>query len=246
MSTSVLLSAGSSPTCILWTRSWTLLRIEVDFKVAHNALKAGGNPSKRHAFCLFVSNYGGAKSVPMDPPYCLIYPTSYMRDMEPDHFDTHNNPAGTCLRHCICHTTLQYMNDDPNQCKEYSRSQLILPHRAQYKERLFPEILEPWNHQGPLTDSANKEPFPMELVGDFRSMDLIFKGCYGDFLLYTDKELGQLRWCGIHLPPYWGEIPASPAPSYLQAHLWSLPRPNTLAARVGPTTARDTAPTHQL
>ena len=28
------------------------------------------------AFCLFVSNYGGAMSIPMDPPYCLIYPTS--------------------------------------------------------------------------------------------------------------------------------------------------------------------------
>ena len=50
--------------------------IEVDFKAVCNALKAGGNPSKRHAFCLFVSNYGGAMSIPTDPPYCLIYPMS--------------------------------------------------------------------------------------------------------------------------------------------------------------------------
>ena len=48
--------------------------IEVNLKVVCNTLKAGGNPSKRHAFCLFVSNYGGAMSVPTDPPYCLIYP----------------------------------------------------------------------------------------------------------------------------------------------------------------------------
>ena len=38
--------------------------IEVDLKVAHNALKARGDPSKRRAFCLFISNYGDAMSVP--------------------------------------------------------------------------------------------------------------------------------------------------------------------------------------
>ena len=30
-------------------------------------------------------------------------------------------------------------------------------------------------------------------------------------------DLGQLRWWEIHLPPYQGEIPTPPAPSYLQA-----------------------------
>ena len=46
--------------------------IEVNLQVAHDALKAGGNPSKRHTFCIFVSNFGGAMSVPTDPPYCLV------------------------------------------------------------------------------------------------------------------------------------------------------------------------------
>ena len=100
--------------------------IEVDLQVARDALKARGDPGKRHTFCLFVSNYGGAMSIPTDPPYCLIYPMSYVRDVEPDHFDTHNNPAGTYLRCCICRATLQFANDDPGQCREYSRSQLIL------------------------------------------------------------------------------------------------------------------------
>ena len=67
----------------------------------------------------------------------------------------------------------------------------------------------------------------MELVGDFRSMDPIFKGCYGDSFLYSDMDLGQLRWHGIHLPLYRSEILAPPAPSYLQAQQpkamkWSL------------------------
>ena len=75
----------------------------------------------------------------------------------------------------------------------------------------------------------------MELMGDFRSTDPIFKGCYGDLFLYSDMDLGQLRWQEIHLPPYWGEIPTPLAPSYLQAKqskatkqspLWAL-TPNT-------------------
>ena len=168
--------------------------IEVNLKAACDALKAGGDPSKRHTFCLFVSNYGGAMFIPTDPTYCLVYPMSYMRDVELDHFDTHNNLARTCLCHCICHATLQFAEDDPNQCRQYSRSQLILPRRAQYKEWLFPEIPKLQNHWEPLTDPANKEPYPMELVGDFQVTDPIFKGCYRDSLLYTGGELDQLRW----------------------------------------------------
>ena len=56
----------------------------------------------------------------------------------------------------------------------------------------------------------------MELVGDFRSTDPIFKGCYGDTFLYSNVDLGRLRQHGIHLPPYQSEIPAPQAPSYLQ------------------------------
>ena len=57
----------------------------------------------------------------------------------------------------------------------------------------------------------------MELVGDFRSTDPISKGCYGDWFLYSYMDLCQLRQHVIHLPPYWSEIPAPLAPSYLQA-----------------------------
>ena len=191
--------------------------IEVNLQAVHDALKARGNPSKRRTFCLFVSNFGGAMFIPTDLPYCLIYPTSYVRDAEPDHFYTCNNPSGTCLCHCICHATLQFVNDDPKQFKKYSGSHLILPCGAQYNDRLFPMILEPQNHWELLIDSMVKEPFPMELVGDFWAADLIFKGCYGDSLLYSDVELHRLRWQGIHLPVYQGEIPVLPAPLYWQA-----------------------------
>ena len=186
-----------------------------------------------------------------------------MKDVEPDHFNTCNNPAGTRLCHCICCTTLQFTNDDPNQRRKYSGSYLILPYRAQYNDQLFPMILKPWNNQEPLMDSSTKEPFAMELVGDFWVAEPIFKGCYGDSLLYSDADLRRLRQWGFHLPTYREEIPVPPAPLYRQARepkvmkqspprvvtlnpSMESPRPNAPVARAAPITAQDTAPTPQL
>ena len=190
--------------------------IEVNLQAACDVLDARGNLSKRCAFCLFVSNFGGALAVPTDPPYCLVYPTCYVRDADSDHFDTCNNLVGMCLHHCVCRATLQFSNDKPKECTNYARSHLILPPGAQYNDQLFLSILELWNHHGPLIDSAMGEPYPMEMVDDFRAMDLIFKGCYGDSLLYSDADLHWLKRRGIHLPMFQGEIPMPPAPSYWQ------------------------------
>ena len=93
-------------------------------------------------------------SIPRDPPYCLVYPTSYVKGVKPDHFDTRNSPVGTCLHHCVCRATLQFSNDDPKQHTKYIGSRLILPHGAQYNHWLYPSILEPPNHRGSLIDPA--------------------------------------------------------------------------------------------
>ena len=103
----------------------------------------------------------------------------------------------------------------------------------------------------------------MELVGDFWVTDPVFKGCYGDSLLYTSGELNQLRWLGIHLPPYQGEIPTPLAPSYLQARQpkvmkqspprdvtpslpVELPKTNHSGGKGRPHHGSDAAPTHPL
>ena len=190
--------------------------IEGDLQVVCDALKARGDPGKRCTYCLYVDNLSGAMSIPTDPPYCLVYPTSYVKGVKPDHFDTHNSPMGMRLHHCVCRATLQFSNDDPKQRTKYIGSCLILPHRVQYNNRLYPTILEPWNHRGPLIDPATGEPYPMEVMGNFRAMDPIFKGCYGDSLLYSDDDLARLRQWKIYLPAFQGEIPMPPAPSYLQ------------------------------
>ena len=101
--------------------------IEVDLQVVCDTLDAGGDHSKRSTFCLFISNFGGAMAVPTDPPYCLVYPTCYVRDADQDHFDTCSNLAGMHLHRCVCHATLQFSNDKPKECTNYAGSHLICP-----------------------------------------------------------------------------------------------------------------------
>ena len=54
----------------------------------------------------------------------------------------------------------------------------------------------------------------MEVVGDFKATDPIFKGCYRDSLLYSEDDLVQLRWQKVYLPTFQEEIPMPPALSY--------------------------------
>ena len=98
----------------------------------------------------------------------------------------------------------------------------------------------------------------MEVVGDFKAMDPIFKGSYGDSFMYSEDDLARLRQQKVYLPTF-QEIPVPPALSYqqnskpvavkqslhrwqLQTHLWSPPRLGVPAARAGLCGALDTAP----
>ena len=224
--------------------------IEVDLQAVHDTLKG-----REQEVCLLPFCLSGAMSIPMNPPYCLVYPTSYIKGIEPDHFDTCNSPAGMCLHHCVCHTTLQFSNNDPKERTNYVGSHLILPHGAQYNDRLYPTILELQNHRVPLIDATMGEPYPMEVVSNFRATDLIFKG--GDphatcpilpasqgahSNQATPTQGGSFR-CTCGVPPRLntptarvgtnGALDADPIPQLQSAQILHLPR-NPLAPRSQP------------
>ena len=56
----------------------------------------------------------------------------------------------------------------------------------------------------------------MEVVADFKAVDPIFKGSYGDSFLYSNDDLAQLRKQKVYLPVFQEEITMPPAPSYRQ------------------------------
>ena len=122
-----------------------ILDIEVNLQEVHEALKARRDTSKRCTYCLFVDNLSGVMSIPMDPPYCLVYPTIYIKGIKPDHFDTRNSPAGMRLHRYVCQATLHFSNTDPKLHTNYTGSHLIIPCGVQYNDCLYPTILEPQN-----------------------------------------------------------------------------------------------------
>ena len=159
--------------------------IEVNLWEAHSALKARHNAGQRCTYCLFVDNLSGIMSIPTDPPYCLVYPTTYIKGVKPDHFDTWTQGVPPC--------------------------------GVQYNDCLYPAILEPWNHCGPLIDPIMGEPCPMEVVSDFKAVNPIFKGSYGDSFLYSENDLARLRQQKVYLPVFQEEIPVPPTLSYWQS-----------------------------
>ena len=157
--------------------------IDVNLWEAHDALKARHDASKRCTYCLFVDNLSGIMSIPTDPPYCLVYPTTYVKGAEPDHFTLRTVPWG-CAYTVVC-------------AEPPCSSVALIPSSAlntegvtsSYHDRLFLTIVELWNHRSPLIDPVTGETCLMEVVGDFRATDPIFKGSYRDSFLYSDDDL---------------------------------------------------------
>ena len=94
--------------------------IEEDLKKMRQKWDAGKDP-------------GGVRimAVPMDPPYCLVYPTIYSDDVatkNKNHFNTVGSPLGLHTHTRICHTLLQHADLTEAHKQKYNGSHLIVPH----------------------------------------------------------------------------------------------------------------------
>ena len=67
----------------------------------------------------------------------------------------------------------------------------------QFGPGLFPEIVIPHNHTGPLVDWAMWQEVPFRLVGPFWAKDLIFSSLPGDLELFMAKEVAKLKELGF-------------------------------------------------
>ena len=75
-----------------------------------------GSKSGLCSYSLLVANYWGVMVVPMEPPYCLIYPTVYETEVpvkDQHHFNTRGNPVGMCTGACMCCALLQQADTQP-------------------------------------------------------------------------------------------------------------------------------------
>ena len=167
--------------------------IEEDLKKARQRWDAGKDPGGVHSYAMLVTNFGGIMAIPMDPPYCLVYPMIYSDDVankNQNHFNTTGSPPGLHTCACICCTLLQHADLTEAHKWKYNGSHMIVPHSAQYKT-LFPEITMPHNHRVLLINHSSGKPYPMVTVGDFILVDKIFPGSPGDSLLFNGEELAK-------------------------------------------------------
>ena len=102
---------------------------------------------------------------------------------------------------------LSVPNWDPSERKRTKGGHLLILRGVQFGPKLFPEIVIPRNHAGPLVDSAMGHDAPFRTVGSFRAMDPIFPSFHGDLALFTAEEVAKLKELGVLTPQPVPECP---------------------------------------
>ena len=96
---------------------------------------------------------------------------------------------------------LSVPNWEPAERKLTKGGRLLIPRGMHFDSGLFPELVIPHNHTGPLVDSAMWQEVPCHTVGPFWAVDSIFPSPPGDLTLFTAKEVAKLKELGVLNPP---------------------------------------------
>ena len=103
--------------CNLYTQDRILpfvKSIEEDLAKARERCANNKNTGGANYYTLLLANCGGVMAVPIDPPYCLVYPTVYNAGTENQtHFNTAASPSGMRTHTCMCHSLLQLVDKPP-------------------------------------------------------------------------------------------------------------------------------------
>ena len=92
-------------------------------------------------------------------------------------------------------------NWEPAERKLTAGGHLLIPRGVHFGPELFPDLVIPRNHVGPLIDSITWQEIPFRTVGPFRATDPIFPSLPGDLELFTAKEVAKLKELGVLNPP---------------------------------------------
>ena len=124
---------------------------------------------------MLIGNYGGHMGFATEPPYCVAYAAEY-RDKDPSKMTPRepiNHSYAMVSDKMIVRRLLSVPNLDPSERKRTKGGRLLIPRGVQFGPKLFPELVIPRNHAGPLVDSAMGHDAPFRTVGSFRAVDPI-------------------------------------------------------------------------
>ena len=157
---------------------------------------------KHRAYMMLIANYGRHMAFTTDPPYCVAYAADY-QSKDPSKMTprkTSNHPYAMVTNNMMVRRLLSVLNWDPAERKCTKGGHLLIPRGVHFSPKLFPEIVIPHNHMGPLVDSATQQDAPLWTIGLFRAMDTIFPGFPGDLELFSAEEVAQLKELGVLNP----------------------------------------------
>ena len=161
------------------------------------------SPLKHRAYMMLIGNYGGHMAFATDPPYCVAYATDYKNTNDPSKMTPRKplNHAYTMVTNNMVVWRLFFVpNWEPGERKLTAGGHLLIPRGMQFGPELFPDLVIPRNHVGPLVNMAMQQEVPFQTIGPFQATDLIFPGPPGDLELFTAKEVAKLKELGVLNP----------------------------------------------
>ena len=122
-----------------------------------------------------------------------------------------NHAYAMVTSNMVVRRLLSLPNWEPAERKLTKGGRLLILRGVQFGPGLFPEIVIPRNHTGPLVNSATWQEVPFQTIGPFWAIDTIFPGLPGDLELFTAEEVAKLKELGILNPPNMpGHLPLFP------------------------------------
>ena len=134
-------------------------------KSIRSVLKSEADKQRPHrrAYMMLIANYGGHMAFATEPPYCVVYAAEY-RDKDPSKMtscEPENHWYVMASEKMIVRWLLSMTNWEPSEKKRIKGGRLLIPQGVQYGPKLFPELVVPRNHAGPLIDSAMGQDAPL-------------------------------------------------------------------------------------
>ena len=124
---------------------------------------------RRRAYMMLIGNYGGHMAFATEPPYCVAYAADY-EDKDPSKMMPHetlNHTYAMVANNMMVRRLLSVPNWDPVERKRTKGGRLLIPRGVQFGPKLFPEIVIPRNHAGPLFNSTMQQDAPLQTIGSF-------------------------------------------------------------------------------
>ena len=119
-----------------------------------SVLKTEADKHRPHhrAYMMLIGNYGGHMGFTTEPPYCVAYAAEY-RDKDPSRMmprEPINHSYAMVSDKMIVRRLLSVPNWDPSERKHTKGGRLLILRGVQFGPKLFPELVIPRNHAGPV------------------------------------------------------------------------------------------------